>query len=247
MSLPELAEKQIPFMRRYARAVLGDAGRGDACVEELLEDIFTDALNEGFDNANTNKTWLFGQLDQALAELDGNQEGKRARRALLLTSMERFSNSQAASVLGVDDTELKSLLQSAERDMVNALATRLLIIEDEPLIGAHLCQIAEDLGHKVVGIATTSDDAVTRYSLSQPDIILADIQLADGSLGTDAIAKMDLADSVPVVFVTAYPEQMLRTREQGPTYLITKPFQPDYVKAIVSHALIRANENKFAA
>jgi CheY-like chemotaxis protein len=101
-----------------------------------------------------------------------------------------------------------------------------------------LKRIAEGLGHRVVGIADTTKSAVAMGAEHTPDIVLCDIHLADGSLGTDAIAEMNLPTEVPVVFITAYPEKYLATLNEGPSYLITKPFDADYLQAVIGHAMI---------
>jgi CheY-like chemotaxis protein len=67
--------------------------------------------------------------------------------------------------------------------------------------------------------------------------VLADIQLADGSSGLDAVNEMLKSFSVPVVFITAYPERLLTGERPEPAFLITKPFQPETVKAVISQAL----------
>jgi hypothetical protein len=40
-----------------------------------------------------------------------------------------------------------------------------------------------------------------------------------------------------VIFITAYPERLLTGERPEPTFLITKPFQPEIVKAVISQAL----------
>jgi hypothetical protein len=42
---------------------------------------------------------------------------------------------------------------------------------------------------------------------------------------------------VPVIFITAYPERLLTGERPEPTFLVTKPFRPEVVKAIISQAL----------
>jgi CheY-like chemotaxis protein len=71
----------------------------------------------------------------------------------------------------------------------------------------------------------------------KPGLVLADIQLADGSSGLDAVNEMLKSFSVPVVFITAYPERLLTGERPEPAFLITKPFQPETVKAVISQAL----------
>jgi DNA-binding LytR/AlgR family response regulator len=68
-------------------------------------------------------------------------------------------------------------------------------------------------------------------------MILADIQLADGSSGIDAVNEILGVLDVPVVFITAYPERLLTGERPEPAFLITKPFKPEMVKAVISQAL----------
>jgi len=72
---------------------------------------------------------------------------------------------------------------------------------------------------------------------ARPGLVLADILLADGSSGLDAVNEILRTISVPVIFVTAYPQRLLTGTRPEPTFLITKPFHPNNVKAIISQAL----------
>ncbi|MBU2381500.1 MAG: response regulator, partial [Alphaproteobacteria bacterium] len=71
----------------------------------------------------------------------------------------------------------------------------------------------------------------------RPGLVLADIQLADGSSGIDAVKDILKRFDVPVIFITAFPERLLTGERPEPTFLITKPFQPETVKAAISQAL----------
>ena len=230
-------EKLVPYLRRYARAATGNTQTGDACVERTLQKILDLSLQPDFDFDRYDREGLFRLLDVELDSVQKTREAK-ARRALLLTAVEAFPSTVACRVLQVRRDELLELIEMAEQDFASSTATAMLIIEDEPFISAQLQRIAEGLGHRVVGIAETAKAAIKLNAEHQPDIVLCDINLADGSLGTDAIAEMKLAEPVPVVFVTASPEKYLSTMNEGPSYLITKPFNPDYLKAVIGHALI---------
>ncbi|MEL7108288.1 MAG: response regulator [Pseudomonadota bacterium] len=237
MSIAERIESLLPYLRRYARASTGSARLGDACVERVLQSVLDKSLEVDFAMEDYTRVRLFGLLD---AELDAQaaSQSAKARRALLLIAVEGFDEATARKVLSVDRTELKILLDLAERAFAETTATSLLIIEDEPLIASQLKRIAEGLGHRVVGIAETASRAVAMSEAHEPDIVLCDIHLADGSLGTDAITEMNLPTEVPVVFITAYPEKYLSTLNEGPSYLITKPFDADYLRAVIGHALL---------
>jgi len=71
----------------------------------------------------------------------------------------------------------------------------------------------------------------------RPDLVLADIQLADGSSGIDAVRDILAAYTAPVIFITAYPDRLLTGARPEPTFLISKPFQTETVQAAVSQAL----------
>jgi CheY-like chemotaxis protein len=71
----------------------------------------------------------------------------------------------------------------------------------------------------------------------KPGLVLADIKLADGSSGLDAVHDILQSFDVPVIFITAYPESLLTGERPEPTFLIVKPFGEDMVRAIVSQAL----------
>ena len=97
--------------------------------------------------------------------------------------------------------------------------------------------LVQSLGHRVNGVARTHTEAIEAVERQRPGLVLADIQLADGSSGLDAVNEMLSSFAVPVVFITAYPERLLTGERPEPAFLITKPFQPETVKAVISQAL----------
>jgi DNA-binding response OmpR family regulator len=117
------------------------------------------------------------------------------------------------------------------------VASNVLIVEDEPLIALDLEQVVTSIGHAVTRIARTRREAVAAFMAQRPGLVLADIQLADGSSGLDAVNEILGETRVPVIFITAYPEQVLTGLRPEPTFLIPKPFQPETVKAVISQAL----------
>lgn len=240
MKISEALEQQLPYLRRYARAVLGSAAQGDRTVEAMLEELFSD-LPVALD-----KPSMFKRLDGTITRLPSDRSSRskglqaispQSRRALLLTAMEGFSTLDTGTILGVSSAKVEELLDSAEIELTGMLKARIFIIEDEPLIAASLSQLVKSLGHSIAGIAVTRDQAVAAVLETRPDLILADIQLSDGSQGTDAIKEIWTHFSVPVVFITAFPERMLTGSPGEPAFLIPKPFKPAQVKAVVTQAL----------
>jgi len=170
-----------------------------------------------------------------------------ARQAFLLIAVEGFSEKQAMEIMGSDKKQFKAWLDEAARDIAEQVATKIMIIEDEPLIAMDIEQLVEGLGHQVVGIARTRAEAVKLFKKTSPGMVLADIQLADGSSGIDAVNEILAKHKLPVIFITAFPERLLTGKRPEPTFLVTKPFNPDMVKALISQALFFRHAGRRAA
>ncbi|PTW62935.1 CheY-like chemotaxis protein [Breoghania corrubedonensis] len=259
MSLSTRVASHLPYLRRYARAVTGSQSSGDAYVAAVLEALIADV--SAFPETSSDRVSLyklfstiFGSTRIDVPEVDSPFAWERkasanlqaippfACQAFLLISVEGFSSSQVAEILGVEESRIGDLLTEAGRELSQRIATEIMIIEDEPLIAMDLEYIVEELGHKVTGVARTHTQAVDLFQRTAPKLILADIQLADGSSGIDAVNDILKENSLPVIFITAFPERLLTGERPEPTFLITKPFNPDMVKALINQALF-FNEN----
>lgn len=260
MSVSDQISAQLPYLRRYARALTGSQTSGDAYVRATLEAALADsglraaiagsraALYEAF-----TRIWATGHVDEpdfAAGEIGRAEQIAQTRlsaitpthrQALLLTTVEEFSRDDAAHILGIDTTELDALVAQAIREIESESMTDVLIIEDEPLISMQLESLVTDLGHNVVGTAATHSQAVEIFKQRPAGLLLADIQLADGSSGIDAVEELLKFGNVPVIFITAYPERLLTGARPEPTYLVTKPFQEATVRAAISQALFFAS------
>ncbi|MBB4010640.1 response regulator [Allorhizobium taibaishanense] len=254
MSLTTRVAAHIPYLRRYARAVTGSQTSGDAYVAAVLEALIADLSI--YPEASSDRVALyklfvtiFGSTHIEIRSIASpfaweNRAASnllavppRERHAFLLISVEGFTYEEAAEILGVDDAEFRALFNQASVEISRQVATDIMIIEDEPLIALDIEQMVEDLGHRVTGIARTHKEAVELYGRTNPKMVLADIQLADGSSGIDAINDILKVDTVPVIFITAFPERLLTGERPEPAFLVTKPFNPDMVKALISQAL----------
>lgn len=252
MSSARTVAHHLPYLRRYARALTGSQASGDAYVAATLEAMIKEPkiLDEA-DKPRVALFRLFTAIWNSLAvngspdapEVGSPAERRlgnltpRARQAFLLVSLEGFSEEDAAEILDIDLQRLRSLVEEAGRELAAEIATDVLIIEDETFIALDLEGLVESLGHRVVGIARTHGEAVAIAKSRRPGLILADIQLADGSSGLDAVNELLDTFEVPVIFITAYPERFLTGQRPEPAFLIAKPFQPATVSAVVSQAL----------
>jgi DNA-directed RNA polymerase specialized sigma24 family protein len=264
MSLSTKIAPHLPFLRRFSRAVSGSQTSGDALVAAMLEALIADISI--FPEASSERIALyklFAKLFTTISirvpqEAPASAWEQRAsanlaslaprpRQAFLLIAVEGFTDDEAAEVLDVTEGEFASLIGQASAEISRQVATDVLIIEDEPLIAMDIEQMVESLGHRVVGTARTHTEATAMFARTHPRMILADIQLADGSSGIDAVNEILNAVSVPVIFITAFPERLLTGERPEPAFLVTKPFNPDMVKALISQALFFDRQAKAAA
>jgi DNA-directed RNA polymerase specialized sigma24 family protein len=253
LSTSQSVAQHLPYLRRYARALAGSQQAGDSYVAETLEAVVEDpSLLETGDSTRVALYRLFTKIWNSIP-LNGKpvsasvsaqpvehhlaQIAPMPRQAFLLVALEGLSEDDAAKVLGVDVPKLRELVEESGRELAAEIATDVLIIEDETFIALDLENLVESLGHNVLGVARTHKEAVALATAKRPGIILADIQLADGSSGLDAVNEMLSSFQVPVIFITAYPERFLTGERPEPAFLIAKPFQPATVSAVLSQAL----------
>ena len=243
----------LPYLRRYARALTGNQGTGDryavATLEALLED------PQAIVDANSAKIALFrafhlvwssagaplGQADTELSRRAQNHMASlttNSREALLLYAIEGFGHDEISRIMQIEPDEASRLIEAAKREMLDSVTGAVLVIEDEAIIAIDIQGIVIDMGHRVTGIARTRTTAVDLASRDRPDLILADIQLADRSSGIDAVKDiLEQFDDVPVIFITAFPERLLTGQRPEPAFLIAKPYTEDQVRSAVSQAM----------
>lgn len=257
MSLLTKLGPHLPYVRRYARALTGDQATGDQYVRVTLEALASGERSLEEDMAPRVALYrVFHAIwhssgarlerrpdDVRLAGADSGPAQRLmriappSRQAFLLTAVEGFTPAEAEQILGVDHGRVAELIGAAQREIDAELATTVLIIEDEAIIAADIEALVLELGHDVIGIATTRDEAASVTARVTPGLVLADIQLADGSSGIDAVRDILGRHDVPVIFITAFPERLLTGERPEPTFLITKPFQAETVKAAIGQAL----------
>jgi DNA-directed RNA polymerase specialized sigma24 family protein len=249
----KVVAQYLPFLRRYARALTGSQGSGDAYVAATLEALIADpsVIEEPKAGPKVALYRLFTTIWNSVpvnasgggreSGLPGDQKLANLtplpRQAFLLVALEGFSEQDAALILDSDATKLRALVEESGRELAAEIATDVLIIEDDTFIAMELESLVQGLGHRVIGVARTHTEAVSLTHKKTPGLILADIQLADGSSGLEAVNELLGHLEAPVIFITAYPERFLTGERPEPAFLIAKPFQPATVSAIASQAL----------
>ena len=218
MSTSQSVIQHLPFLRRYARALTGHQASGDAYVAATLESLIASPkILESAPNQRValyklfTKIWnsvaVNGKPDAAEPHLTPEhhltQITPRPRQAFLLVALEGFSEEDAAQILDCDLPTLRGLVEESGRELAAEIATDVLIIEDETFIAMDIEALVESLGHRVIGVARTHTEAIALSRQKRPGLILADIQLADGSSGLDAVNELLGTFEVPVIFITA--------------------------------------------
>ncbi len=256
LDLTEALKNRLPYLRRFARALVGDQSVGDSLVYATLQHVTKDkAALKGLSSPTIGLYKSFisifnGPVGQkSLKKLDAANHlfgcdatlsalSPETRQAFLLTTMEQFSDEAAAEILDYDLQDFLNLKQFANREVAEQLSTTVFIIEDEILIAKDLENTVTQLGHVVIGRARTKEEAVNKLRSVPADIIISDINLADGSSGIDAVNELlKVQENVAVIFVTAYAERLLTGLRPEPTFLIEKPFTKDQIGAILSQIL----------
>ncbi|WP_131113528.1 response regulator [Lichenihabitans psoromatis] len=254
MSISQAIAPHLPHLRRFARALTGSQRGGDAYVVETLEAIVADPSS--FAKSADIRTDLYklfltlwgsvainGRTDTTAGADQGGVTRSleaislRPRVALLLTALEGFDINDLSRTLECSVDEAKALIERANHEIAQQISTEVLIIEDEPLIALDLQNLVEDLGHRVVDVARTHREALAAIHTHRPGLILADIQLADGSSGLEAVNEILESLEVPVIFITAYPERFLTGAPPEPAFLIAKPFSVEQLRAVISQVL----------
>jgi CheY-like chemotaxis protein len=247
--------KEIPYLRRHARLLTGTQEIGDEFVRLCLELVVAEPhwlegkdlrvqLFRAFHAAWTrvhetiSESAALGAVDLAqrvkggLAALPGLE-----RRTLLLVVVEGFTYEDTAAILGVSVDEVRHHAAKARSDLLSKVSISTVIIEDEQVVARDIAQIVEEMGHSVVGIAGHEAEAVALVEEARPGLILADIRLEDDGDGVAAARAALETYTVPIVFVTGYPERLLTGTGLEPAFVVAKPFTAEALKVTIAQAL----------
>jgi CheY-like chemotaxis protein len=248
----------LPFLRRYARALTGNQTTGDRYAAATLDAILDDSSL--FRTYISPRAALFRTFhviwSSAGAPIDEDESSflehraqmhlsgltKDSREALLLHTIEGFDLNELGDVLQTSTEQALALLQQATSEMEKSMRGAVMIIEDEAFVAMDIESIVLGMGHYVTGIARTHAAALTLGATERPDLILADIRLADASSGIEAVHDL-LATfgDIPVIYITGSPELLLTGKRPEPAFLIGKPYTEEQVRSAVSQAMFFAS------
>ena len=238
----------LPYLRRYARALTGSPARGDALVTLALER-FLDG--DGEEDGTALRLALYAQLNALADEAGGVMERGSAhpvetalntldetdRRLYLLVNLEDVTLADAADTLGLAPERAMERLNHSREVVRNHLTAVILIVEDDAIIAFDLAETVRGMGHIVCGNATTMDEALALAAEHTPTLALMDIRLAEGDNGIEVARELRRQRFLPVIFVTAFPDELAKRGLEHLGPVIPKPFTRDQIEQAITRAV----------
>ena len=116
---------------------------------------------------------------------------------------------------------------------------RIIIADDEVIIATQIEECLTSNNYKVVGIATSGEEAVEMAMDLKPDLMLMDIVMPGRLDGISAASRINKALNIPVIFLTAYADEEMieRAKPIGPYAYVLKPLQERQLLAAIEIAL----------
>jgi DNA-directed RNA polymerase specialized sigma24 family protein/CheY-like chemotaxis protein len=250
--MPELSDElmvHLPFLRRFARALTGSMDQGDDLVASALEAVL--APPAGTESARDRKA-LYGQLVRLFDAQGGVPEAaatqhpleralgalpERQRRLYLLVNVEELSAQDAAAILGITAPAARELLAEAQEGLREALIADILIVEDDAIIAFDLAETVRGMGHHVCGTAATMDAALATARSHQPTLALMDLRLAHGDSGIVTAQALRQRSALPIIFVTAFGDELARRGLEHLGPVIQKPFTREQIERAITQAV----------
>jgi two-component system, response regulator PdtaR len=122
-------------------------------------------------------------------------------------------------------------------------ALRVLVVEDDALMGDLLAEMLEEMGHSVCAVALTEADAVKAAARDAPDLMMVDVALGQGS----GIVAMDEILRTGFVLHFFMSGNVAKVRAQRPdAAVLEKPFQEKQLKCAIEQALATADAQRIA-
>lgn len=143
--------------------------------------------------------------------------------------------------------ELDSVLLFQDKEKENKMEkARILIVEDEVIIGMEIQDRLVQLGYTVVGLTSSGEDAIRKVERLHPDLVLMDIMLEGSTDGVKAAEIIRQKFRIPVVYLSAYSdnETLERAKLTEPFGYILKPFEERELRTTIEIALYKSKTEK---
>jgi CheY-like chemotaxis protein len=169
--------------------------------------------------------------------------------AILLSSSTETSQIETQNLPCEPQEAIEKMDPSADLEPLSSMPdTRILVVEDERIVGLHLKQQLVKLGYKVVAVVSSGDEALKVVKDRKPDVVLMDIHI-DGDIdGIETASRIPPDHCVPVIYLTAFAGEttLQRARATKPYGYMMKPFSERELHATIQMALERCKEDQEA-
>ncbi|ACJ00817.1 response regulator [Rhodospirillum centenum] len=252
-AISEALLRQVPFLRRYARALTGSPEAGDDLVGRALPVVLDDPDGYGLGGeGEARRGALYALLNRLQddagprpqpVETSHPMEAALAllpeaeRRLFLLVSLEELSFQEAAAVLGVAPDQAHALMADAQEALREALIASIMIVEDDAIIAFDLAETVRGMGHTVCGTAATMESALTTARDCRPTLALMDLRLAHGDSGITTAQRLRQSSELPIIFVTAFGDELTRRGLEHLGPVIRKPFTREQIERAITQAV----------
>jgi len=123
--------------------------------------------------------------------------------------------------------------------------TKILIVEDEPIVALDIKNTLKKLGYVLVETASNYNDSLLSINKNEPDIIFMDIHLNNSKSGIVIAQQINKNKDIAIVYLTASSdgETMKQAIKTNPVSYIVKPFKRDEIKSSVMISIYKINNN----
>lgn len=121
------------------------------------------------------------------------------------------------------------------------MAGRILIVEDDAIVAAHLQRVVHLMGYEISGLLATGEEAVAQCATLRPDVVLMDIRLRGEMTGVQAAEQIGRQLEIPVIYLTAYADETVlqQAKVTQPYGYLTKPVRDKELRASIEMALFK--------
>jgi two-component system, response regulator PdtaR len=112
---------------------------------------------------------------------------------------------------------------------------RIAVAEDNWFIAEYLCGELAALGHAIVGRARTGEELIDLVAHERPDLVLADVRLADGSDGLAAAKEIQERFDIPAIAATGHLSAA-EAEAAGLLGILGKPYTSYALRAVLDGA-----------
>lgn len=122
---------------------------------------------------------------------------------------------------------------------------KILVVEDEMIIGAKISMQLTSLGYEVTGILPRGEEAILHVKENKPDIVLLDINLKGKLDGIETAVQLQQHGPIPIIYLTANSDEATfnKAKSTKPAAFIAKPFKQLDLQRAIELTVSRMAEN----